>query len=238
MSQSPVTTKNGEQVVFRRIHGRVVPIKKKSGSQMRQPKQKPRIKERIAEASGGAATFAAGMVAGLFGGSAFAEFGKESERARQTSKKFVEKAKYIDSQATWLQQKIAQRGKQGGGGSFVFSERTGIGTDDVQVLKNQSALFRKSAARQRLRSMRLSKQGFKVGGSAIGLGGFLVAAGGRRLYQGITGREETTLPEEAFTDIGATFVLGAASHEYGLKRGVARAQAAKILKKVLSKGRL
>ena len=178
--------------------------------------------------------FSVGILGGLFGGSAFAEFGKESERAREASKSLAKRGQNVDAQAKWLRSKTRQKGVA----TSVFSPRTGIGSYDESFLKRQAATFKKSAARQRLRSRRLSKQGFAIGAGSLALGTFLASQGIRTAVEGFDKDKKLNLGQEAFSDLGAATVVGAAANELGLKRGVSKKAARTLLKKILTKGRL
>ena len=216
-----------DDVVFRRIRGRIVPIKR-SSQNSKGFQKKPRSKtSKKAEVAKGGAVFGTGVLGGLFGGSVFAEFGKESERAKSVSKRFGRQAQNIEAQAKWVRSKK----------NFVYSKRTGIGSYDYKFLNNQAKTFRKAASRQRLRSQKLSKTGFRIGAGSIALGGFLAASGARRVYEGFKG-DKANIGEEAFTDLGTAVVVGAAAKELGAKRKVSSKAARALIKKIFSKGRL
>lgn len=224
MAQGLHTTEKGEQVVFRRVRGRVVPIKVK----------KPTVgKTKTKETAKGAGLFGAGLIGGLFGGSTYAEFGAESERARKVSQDLWKKNIKIKAQEKYLRSKTRAAGKT----TAVFSERTGIFAYDVDFLKKQSKTYRKAAARQRLRAKTLSKLGFGIGTGAILGGTYLAAVGARTMFEAHKG-ERASLGEEAFTDLGTTLVVGAAAKEFGTKRNIGFRSARFALKKILTRGKL
>ena len=230
MANKPLTTTGDEDVVFRRIRGRIVPIKRKRSSVAKQPRHRKESQATGATKSG--ALFSAGILGGLFAGSSFAEFGKEADRARKASKGLFRKGQHIKAQARWLKAKIKQKGD-----TLVFSQRTGIGSFDEKFLNRQSKTFTRSAARQRLRATRLSKQGFGVGFASLVAGGFLASQGARKAFETF-GDRELSIGEEAISDIGSIAVTGAAAREFGLKRGTSTKAAKALIKKILSKGRL
>lgn len=78
-----------KQLIFRRINGRLVPMKvNKSDIRPGRPRKR-QSKGKIA------ATMVGGVGASLFGGSAFAEFGAEAERLRDVSKAQYRQAKRL-----------------------------------------------------------------------------------------------------------------------------------------------
>ncbi len=76
-----------KEVIYRRIRGRIVPIKvnKKRGSIKKRIKRSPK-KSKKTNNFAIAGQLAAGSLASLFGGSAFAEFGAEAQRSKDVSK--------------------------------------------------------------------------------------------------------------------------------------------------------
>lgn len=84
-----------QEVIFRRIRGRIIPIKvnKRHGNVKKQIKRSPKKTKKRGFSIAG--SIAGGALASLFGGSAFAEFGTEAQRARDVSKAAFKQAQRI-----------------------------------------------------------------------------------------------------------------------------------------------
>lgn len=79
--------KEEKDIVFRRVRGRIVPIKvNKSRMSRKRPSHKNKATGRETIKFSTAATILGGAVSSLFGGSAFAEFDSEARRAKDVSK--------------------------------------------------------------------------------------------------------------------------------------------------------
>ena len=197
--------KDDKEIVFRRIRGRIVPIKvNKSHIPKRRPShsnESNKSSKRVSKFQT-AGTLFGGVVASLFGGSAFAEFGAEGERARDVSK---------------FQQKQAQRLK-----------------GNPREFPGQAKSFSKAAARSRLRSAKLFKQRNIIAGSALAIGAFAFAKGLRDIGENVKD-DRLSFTEESALDLGSGAALTFGSLEAGKKMRIPRKKASGMLIKVLGK---
>lgn len=185
------------QIHFRRINGRIVPIKSKNLSS----------EDRFNKITSGAGTSVAGLTVGAASGDAAANITKKVARYRFEAEVFADKAL-----------KAMRRGKVHARKRAAV-EKAGQMAFDFGIKKpgmHPHARFSLRSA-MKSKSLKILNQGLKAGGLALSAG--LIGHGLKQVYEGVRGKEAGKREEFLSNAAGAGSVF-AFHAAYGKKMGI------------------
>lgn len=172
MGSTADANQKGEKVVFRRIKGKIVPIKVGKSLNKADRRQKGLV--------GGSATVG-GVAASAFGGSVFAVAGEEASRARRMQRVFAKRARSFDISKAAVQQELF-----GGGPDQLdlFSDKPRA--DRFKTARTQNLRASRRASR---RAAFFTRAGSLVGGTSLVLGGAAISFGIQNSAEAIKGQQ-------------------------------------------------
>lgn len=178
-----------DRMVFRRVNGRIVPIKKREGHSID-----------IKKSGQGAGLIAGGAVTAVGAGSMAAVATKKASQFRVQSRLYSQKASEVLSRI------------RSGSTRYEKLEKVGQMSFGFKISPKTYDPYTKTAASSALKSQgfRTLRKGFRLGGLAISAA--LIGTGIKRGYEGLTGRKADTR-EEVVANVagtGATFALSSA----------------------------